>query len=124
MMKKVQPLVLSFLLSCLLLLSGCAGTNDVINLPESSVAPGSTIMASPASDESSSVREEHKETPATTQIPKAKQKTGVSQLSISDIPVYSGQAYTEINNNVPYFIDAELTTASYEKYSSLDHLGR
>lgn len=40
------------------------------------------------------------------------------------IPEYSGNAYIEVNDNVPYFTDSDLTTSSFERYSSLDSLGR
>ena len=41
-----------------------------------------------------------------------------------ELPSYSGQAYVEVNNNVPYFNEAELVTDSFEIYSELDDLGR
>ena len=41
-----------------------------------------------------------------------------------DVPVYSGQAYVEINGNRPFFEDADLQTKSFETYSELDSLGR
>lgn len=45
-------------------------------------------------------------------------------ISLSDIPAYSGNPYVEINGNVPYFTDAEMTTEAFERYSALDGLGR
>lgn len=52
--------------------------------------------------------------------------SGVEQFDLSTIPAYSGQAYITINNNVPFFTEAELQEAagSYESYSNLDSLGR
>ena len=46
------------------------------------------------------------------------------KVNVSDIPEYSGTAYTVINNNIPNFSASELTTKGYEKYSSLDSKGR
>lgn len=46
------------------------------------------------------------------------------EVKVSDIPEYSGTAYTVINNNIPNFSASELTTKGYEKYSSLDSKGR
>ena len=46
------------------------------------------------------------------------------QFSLSSIPAYSGSPYVEVNNNIPYFSQADYTTASYEYYSDLDSLGR
>ena len=46
------------------------------------------------------------------------------QFSDYDIPDYSGLAYTEVNNNTPFFEEEEITTEVFEIYSSLDSLGR
>jgi DNA-entry nuclease len=45
-------------------------------------------------------------------------------ITLTDIPEYSGNAYVEINDNVPFFTDAEMTISSYEFYSDLDSFGR
>ena len=45
-------------------------------------------------------------------------------IDTDEIPAYFGEAYVEINGNVPYFTDSELSTTSYEYYSELDSLGR
>ena len=44
--------------------------------------------------------------------------------TIAEVPEYDGVPYVEINDNEPEFIEAELTTESYEEYSELDPLGR
>lgn len=41
-----------------------------------------------------------------------------------EIPAYEGEPFTEINGNVPFFTDDDLTTDSYETYGELDELGR
>ena len=48
----------------------------------------------------------------------------VQEADLSVIPPFDGTAYVIINDNVPYFTDAELTTTSFETYSQLDALGR
>ena len=48
----------------------------------------------------------------------------ISISDISDIPVYSGEDYIILNNNVPNFSESDLTTTSFEEYSPLDSLGR
>lgn len=45
-------------------------------------------------------------------------------FSLLSIPAYSGEPYTVVNNNNPYFADSELTASSFEKYSELDSWGR
>lgn len=46
------------------------------------------------------------------------------ELLMSELPEYSGLAYAQINNNVPYFDDYEIVNGSFEYYSTLDELGR
>ena len=48
----------------------------------------------------------------------------ISISDISDIPKYSDEDYIILNNNVPNFSEADLTTTSFEEYSPLDSLGR
>lgn len=43
---------------------------------------------------------------------------------MSVLPEYSGQAYTQVNNNKPFFKEFEIIKGSFEYYSSLDELGR
>lgn len=43
---------------------------------------------------------------------------------LSDIPEYDGKASIIINDNVPWFTDADITDDSFESYSDLDTLGR
>ena len=45
-------------------------------------------------------------------------------FSLDSVPAYSLNAYTVINNNIPYFTESDYTTESYEYYSKLDSLGR
>ena len=45
-------------------------------------------------------------------------------FDLSQVPKYSGEPYVEVNSNVPYFTDAEITAESFEEYSELDALNR
>lgn len=45
-------------------------------------------------------------------------------VSIADIPAYNGSPYVAVNDNVPQFLETDLSTSSYEYYSDLDSLGR
>ena len=45
-------------------------------------------------------------------------------FSLDSVPAYSQKPYAVINNNIPYFTEADYTTESYEYYSKLDSLGR
>lgn len=48
----------------------------------------------------------------------------VYSFNIDDIPAYTSTPYVIINNNFPYFNEADYTTNPFEKYSQLDSLGR
>lgn len=45
-------------------------------------------------------------------------------ISLEEVPPYTDQPYVAINGNQPYFTDEDLTTDSFETYSSLDSLNR
>lgn len=51
-------------------------------------------------------------------------KTADEEISLSDIPEFSGEAYVEINNNNPEFSEEESEEEFYESYDNLDELGR
>lgn len=44
--------------------------------------------------------------------------------TLENIPEYSGNAYIAIDNNIPTFDEEDMTSTSFEEYSSLDTLGR
>lgn len=50
--------------------------------------------------------------------------TGGETTEIIEIPAYFGQDYVEINGNIPFFDDSELSAESFEYYPELDLLGR
>ena len=52
------------------------------------------------------------------------QQTEASADSVEEIPPFSGEAYIAINGNIPFFVEEEFTTESYEYYAELDDLGR
>lgn len=47
-----------------------------------------------------------------------------SPLDLSSIPAYSDKPYAEVNGNLPFFAESEITAVAYESYSALDVLGR
>lgn len=83
---------------------------------DSASCKGDTVPSQ--SDAPSAPQGQQTESSAPTEI------TTASSFSLSDVPAYSGKAYTSVNGNVPYFTAAELTTTSFETYSDLDTLGR
>lgn len=47
-----------------------------------------------------------------------------SKFDPSQVPVYAGNAYTTINDNIPFFAADDTLPAGYEFYSPMDELGR
>lgn len=97
-----------------------AAETSISNADTSSTTSESEI-SEPASSEPT---QESTSKPGDTQTATSSAAPATS-FSASDIPAYSGSgAYVAINNNVPYFTDADYTTTAFENYSSLDSLGR
>lgn len=46
------------------------------------------------------------------------------KITLNNLPAYSGEAYVELNDNIPGFGKSDMTTKVFEKYSELDELGR
>lgn len=44
--------------------------------------------------------------------------------TLESIPEYNGSIYIELNNNEPEFTESDLSTESFETYSTKDYLGR
>ena len=61
---------------------------------------------------------------ANKQINEQLSRTSPNDSILYDIPDYIGNAYIELNNNIPQFSYSDLTTKAFEKYSELDSLGR
>lgn len=50
--------------------------------------------------------------------------TKITYSSLLEVPEYTNEICVEINDNKPYFTEADYTTEAFEKYSELDYLGR
>ncbi len=94
----------------------------VIATPTSD-ATDSDITESDRSTTSETITEHTMQSEPDTQ-PEDKLSNSLDSFDPSTIPAYSGNASCIINNNIPYFTDAELTTDTFENYSDLDSLGR
>ncbi len=47
-----------------------------------------------------------------------------ADVILESIPPFSGDAYCVLNDNVPEFTEADMTTKAFEQYAPLDRLGR
>lgn len=126
------------LLLCLCMLVGCgSGAATQVMLKAEDSETGSYVeTVQTESAENDPGDETEIQTAAETEIQAAaqvqsddsKQKvvhTGTaSAFNAADVPAYSGEPYTAVNNNEPYFTSDNLTTEAFENYSELDALGR
>lgn len=108
--------------------------NDADTPPASSVSEsippemdnsqgGSEVLPEDGSDIQGAIVE-GTEPSSDTQQPPTSPVPAADTVSLSEVPAYSGEPYVAINNNTPGFNDEELTTTSFETYSTLDYLGR
>lgn len=107
-MRKLQKTLLPLLLVVMLCFSGCSETT-----PDTNNTLSNSTQTTTASTDEPSLQED---IPSTSEAAPA--------IDLSNIPAFSGEPYVAINDNIPDFTDADLTSSSFEKYSSLDSLGR
>ena len=118
------------LLLCLCMLVGCGSgaATQVMLKAEDSETESYVETVQTESAENDPGDETEIQAAAQVQSDDSKQKvvhTGTaSAFNAADVPAYSGEPYTAVNNNEPYFTSDNLTTEAFEKYSELDALGR
>ncbi|MDD5986504.1 MAG: DNA/RNA non-specific endonuclease [Eubacteriales bacterium] len=87
--------------------TGCSGTADGGSDADSAKAP-----------------RQQTEQQAETSSDTSAQTAVKDDISLSDIPAYSGSPYVEIDGNEPDFSASRLTTKEFETYGALDDQGR
>lgn len=121
-------------LALLLMITGCAESTEISRNPSDITAQAIATIPSELLEQP----EETAQTETAETIPPSENEinqptteslsTGTasvaSAFSLQDVPAYSGTPHTEINDNHPYFTEADITTESFENYSELDNLGR
>lgn len=118
------------LLLCLCMLVGCGSgaATEVMLKAEDSETESYVETVQTESAENDPGDETEIQAAAQVQSDDSKQKvvhTGTaSAFNAADVPAYSGEPYTAVNNNEPYFTSDNLTTEAFENYSELDALGR
>ena len=96
-----------------------AGTND--SLPDTQTTEAVTVQAQDSTSQTNAIQMSSEETAS---LAEAHINTALEAFANEVIPEYSGNPYVELNGNVPYFTDEELSTTAFELYSELDSLGR
>jgi len=120
------------MLGMMLLLSGCGAAGNNGNVAQQAAADNQKMVAESTQTDVIEATEveaaatefsENTELQENTEIVVTLPTTEVT-LSLADIPEYSGEPYVAVNDNVPQFLETDLSTDSYEYYSNLDSLGR
>lgn len=128
---KIKFLLLIMLLT--LFMAGCTGETSTTDSTMADVSTEATDTASESQKTDATDQTDLSEqTDQTKQPNQSNSETQYAENKIteappfeaSDIPAYTGANYAVIHDNVPYFDESELATASYEYYSDLDDLGR
>lgn len=122
-MKKTVALIAAVIV-CASAISGCSKVSD--DGPRIVFSEDESNSYYSGEDNSYETEDEEASEASAQAAANAEQKidTAKEQAESSGIPAYSGSPYAEVNGNVPYFEDSEITTAEFEVYSSLDSLGR
>lgn len=112
-------------LSLSLLLTGCGGGAPASSAASVESATHADITTAPTEENPATepVSEETKN-PSHTVSEAAEENPTDTEFSLDDIPPYTSEPYTVVNNNQPYFDEADYTTESFETYSELDEFGR
>ena len=96
-----------------------AGTND--SQPDTQTTEAVTVQAQDSASQTDVVQMSSEEAAS---LAEAHIDTALEAFASETIPEYSGNPYVELNGNLPYFTDEELSTTAFEMYSELDSLGR
>lgn len=96
-----------------------AGTND--SLPDTQTTEAVTVQAQDSTSQTDAIQMSSEEAAS---LAEAHINTALEAFANEAIPEYSGNPYVELNGNVPYFTDEELSTTAFELYGELDSLGR
>lgn len=96
-----------------------AGTND--SLPDTQTTEAMMVQAQDSTSQTDAIQMSSEEAAS---LAEAHINTALEAFASETIPEYSGNPYVELNGNLPYFTDEELSTTAFELYSELDSLGR
>lgn len=125
MKQKSLALVLALAMLCSLF-SGCGSVSEIEN---ASIPSSGVIENHPPESETTDGSETARpspDAPGLSSTPSYDDTSSAQSItfSLDTVPAYTGEAYVAVNGNIPYFTDEDLTVSSFEKYSTLDALGR
>ena len=133
---KLRKNILSLLLAGVIVITGCGGPAATLapSLPAGSHIESETesspsdLRSSPDASSTGTVASESSDEHKGEEKEKASSVIGDSSSSeefdLSQIPCYTGSAYTVVNDNVPTIPEDDYTTDTFADLSELDDLGR
>ena len=132
--KAIKPVII-FVAFCISFSTAMASSETPTTPPTESVTASEseeppadksdiTVASEPTEEPTTEPSAEPTETATSESTAAPTSEPTAGSYSLADIPAYSGTPYVALNNNIPYFTDADFTTTSFESYSSLDSLGR
>lgn len=119
-MKKKASISLAGILT-LFVLIGIIKPGTDVSVPDTQVIESETVRVQAGETQTDDTQMYSEETAS---LAEAHINTALEAFVNETIPEYSGNPYVELNGNVPYFTDEELSTTAFELYSELDFLGR
>lgn len=119
-MKKKASISLAGILT-LFVLIGIIKPGTDVSVPDTQVIESETVWVQAGETQTDDTQMSSEETAS---LAEAHINTALEAFANETIPEYSGNPYVELNGNVPYFTDEELSTTAFELYSELDSLGR
>lgn len=119
-MKKKASISLAGILT-LFVLIGIIKPGIDVSVPDTQVIESETVRVQAGETQTDDTQMSSE---GTASLAEAHINTALETFANETIPEYSGNPYVELNGNVPYFTDEELSTTAFELYSELDSLGR
>lgn len=119
-MKKKASISLAGILT-LFVLIGIIKPGTDVSVPDTQVIESETVQVQAGETQTDDTQMSSEEAAS---LAEAHINTALEAFASETIPEYSGNPYVELNGNLPYFTDEELSTTVFELYSELDALGR
>lgn len=119
-MKKKASISLAGILT-LFVLIGIIKPGTDVSVPDTQVIESETVQMQAGETQTDDTQMSSEEAAS---LAEAHIDTALEAFASETIPEYSGNPYVELNGNLPYFTDEELSTTAFELYSELDSLGR
>lgn len=117
--KKIKKTGLIAITMAMVLLAGCGSASG-----DGTGGDAGQKVAQSSVSRQSNVSQNKKSENKKTKIESEDKTTESATFDPADIDLSSSKSYAEVNDNIPYFTEEDMTTEAFETYSDLDDLGR